>query len=136
MLKIKTFSQDIIIERNNQGKKYINEDLCIQIVHQFAFIKKIGMVSYKDIYLYEDNINYNELPLIFMNSNLEENISNRESTLKRSITSRDIHEVNYNESDSEISNASMNSINTHKKFVNYNNFLTQNSQNGNVYSSK
>lgn len=129
-IKIKTFSQDIIIERNNQGKKYINEDLCIQIVHQFAFIKKIGMISYKDIYLYEDNINYNELPLIFMNSNLEENISNRESTLKRSITSRDIHEVNYNESDSEISNASMNSINTPKKFVNYNNFLKQNSQKG------
>ena len=88
------------------------------------------MVSYKDIYLYEDNINYNELPLIFMNSNLEENISHRESTLKRSITSRDIHEVNYNESDSEISNASMNSINTPKKFVNYNNFLKQNSQKG------
>ena len=94
-IKIETLDEDeeLIIEKNDSNKKYEKDDLCVQIVHQFAFIKYFGMVSYKNIYLYEENINYNEFPLIFYDSNLEkENISLRESTLTRCITSRDIHE--------------------------------------------
>ena len=86
--------EEIILEKSIYDKKYEKDDLCIQIVHQFAFIKNIGMVSYKNIFLYEENINYNELPLFFNDSNLEkDNISLRESTLTRCITTRDIHET-------------------------------------------
>ena len=86
--------EEIIIEKKNYlNNKYGKGDLCIQIVHQFAFINFLGMVSYKNIYLYEENINYNELPLIFYDSELEQkNLSLRESTLTRCITTRDINE--------------------------------------------
>ena len=53
------------------------------------------MVSYKDIYQYEENINYNELPLIFYDNNTDkDNVSLRESTLTRCITTSNIHEKN------------------------------------------
>ena len=96
--------EDIIIEKSDYNKKYEKEDLYVQIVHQFAIVKDLGMVSYKNIFLYEDNINYNELPLIFKELNLEkENLSLRESTLTRCVTTRDIHNtINESEYNNDI----------------------------------
>ena len=95
--KMKTNNDEMRIEKNYYNKKYKRNDLCIQIVHQFAFIKHFGMVSYKNIFLYEDNINYNELPLIFYDDITEKeniNISLNESNLTRCITTKNIHEPN------------------------------------------
>jgi len=63
-IKIETLDEDeeLIIEKNDSNKKYEKDDLCVQIVHQFAFIKYFGMVSYKNIYY--DILNISNL-LIF-----------------------------------------------------------------------
>ena len=94
-IKFNKSKEEIIIEKNYSNKKYKDDDLYIQIVHQFAFIKDIGMVSYKNIFLYENNINYNEIPLMFKDNNFDEeniNIPLKKLTLKRAITSKEIHE--------------------------------------------
>ena len=94
-LEFNTSVEEILIEKNSSNKKYENDDLYIQIVHQFSFIKNIGMVSYKNIFLYEDNINYNEIPLMFKNDNLDKeniNIPLKKLILKRAITSKDVNE--------------------------------------------
>ena len=94
-INITTDNENIKIEKSDYNFKYEKDDLSMQIVHQFAFIKYLGMVSYKDIYQYEENINYNELPLIFYDNNTDkDNVSLRESTLTRCITTSNIHEKN------------------------------------------
>ena len=94
-IKFNKSKEEIIIEKKYSNKKYKDGDLYIQIVHQFAFIKDIGMISYKNIFLYENNINYNEIPLMFKDNNFDEeniNIPLKKLTLKRAITSKEIHE--------------------------------------------
>ena len=44
--------------------KYKTEDLCIQKVYDLAIIENIGIISYKNLFFYEKNISYNELPLL------------------------------------------------------------------------
>ena len=49
--------------RKNEIKKYDIENLCIQTVYNLGLIENI-LYSYKNIFSYEENISYNELPLI------------------------------------------------------------------------
>ena len=94
-IKFNLSYEEIIIEKISSHNKYEKDDLYIQVVHQFAFIQKIGMVSYKNIFLYENNINYNEIPLMFKDDNPEKeniDIPLRKITLTRSKTTKDIHE--------------------------------------------
>ena len=94
-IKSKAYNQELIISKNCSNKKYENDDLYIQIVHQFAFVQNLGMISYKNIFLFEDNISYNELPLIFKDDiHYKENAGAplKKATLTRSITNKDIRE--------------------------------------------
>ena len=94
-IKFNSNKEEMIIEKNSSYKKYNKDDLYIQIVHQFAFINNIGMVSYKNIFSYENNINYNEIPLLFKDDNLDKeniNLPLKKLTLKRAITSKDVNE--------------------------------------------
>ena len=54
-----------IFNKNNIRKKYIKDDICLQNVYQFAFLDKIGMITFKKIFSYEKNIAFNEMPLIY-----------------------------------------------------------------------
>jgi hypothetical protein len=49
-IKFNLSYEEIIIEKISSHNKYEKDDLYIQVVHQFAFIQKIGMVSYKNIF--------------------------------------------------------------------------------------
>ena len=53
-----------IFKREKHLKQYKTEDLCIQNVFELSILENIGMLSYKNLYLYEKNISYNELPLL------------------------------------------------------------------------
>ena len=53
-----------IFKNKNQIKKYRTEDLCIQNVFELSILENIGILSYKNLYLYEKNISYNEYPLL------------------------------------------------------------------------
>ena len=122
-------NKNIDIEKSNFKNKYFSEDLCEQIVYQYAFIKDIGMISYKNIFMFEDNINYNEMPLIFENASYivdNEIINDEEHSLVRCLTSNSFNNdnnynnyTNYNEL-----NTSFGSITPIiKKHTNYINFL-------------
>ena len=52
------------IFNNRKKNKYKDENLILQNVYNFEISEKLGMVSYKSIFLYEENIGFNELPLI------------------------------------------------------------------------
>ena len=54
-----------IFNKNNIRKKYIKDDLCFQQVFEFAYLSKIGMFNFKNLFAYESNIGYNEMPLIY-----------------------------------------------------------------------
>ena len=81
-------NKNIEIQKSNSKYKYSQNDLCPQILYQFAFLIDIGMISFKNIFLYEDNINYNELPLIFENALFMEGNEERieEPSLIRCVT--------------------------------------------------
>ena len=55
----------IEIYYNKTKNKYLNNELCIQIIFRFCLEKNIGLVSYKSISLYDKNIAYNEYPIMF-----------------------------------------------------------------------
>ena len=67
-----------IFRKNNFRKKYGKDDICPQSVFEFAFLNKKGMVNFKNIFLYEKNIAYNEMPL---NALEKENISSSTNSL-------------------------------------------------------
>ena len=119
-------NKNIVIERSYFKNKYYKDELCKQIIYQFAFFKYKGMVSYKNIFLCEDNINYNELPLTFENVNIKEDFEdqNDEPTLIRSMTNNNFnnYDNNYNETKSSYI------INTpiSKKYNNYISILSKN----------
>jgi hypothetical protein len=88
------------IEIKKKIKKYNSEDLCIQNVFELAIFENIGMISYKNLYSYDQNISYNEYPIfpndkdnysIYGGSYLyninESEISTRASLLRDSILS-------------------------------------------------
>jgi hypothetical protein len=123
-------NSNLEIEKSNLKDKYFEDELCTQDVYQFAFFKNSGMVSYKSIYSYEDNINYNELPLIFKNTELEIEDDDEDHTLIRSLTS---NYLNNNNSNNNSINTDYNDINNSfgsntpitKKYTNYISFLSQ-----------
>ena len=86
------------------------------------YINKIGMVSYKNIYIWEDNINYNEYPLIFENVefNQDNEIENDDPSLVRCLTS---NSLNGNNSYNDINTSFGNSTPITKKYTSYINFL-------------
>ena len=57
------FQNFFLKNNNNKIKKYDIDNLCIQNVYNLGLINNI-LYSYKNIYSYEENIGYNELPLI------------------------------------------------------------------------
>jgi hypothetical protein len=125
-------NNNLEIEKSNLKDKYFEDELCIQDVYQFAFFKNSGMVSYKNIFSYEDNINYNELPLIFKNIELEIEDEDEDHTLTRSHTSNylkninDIRSSNINYTDyNDINNSFGTNTPLTKKYTNYINFLSQ-----------
>ena len=125
-------NNNLEIEKSNLKDKYFEDELCIQDVYQFAFFKNSGMVSYKNIFSYEDNINYNELPLIFKNTELEIEDEDEDHTLTRSHTSNylkninDIRSSNINYTDyNDINNSFGTNTPLTKKYTNYINFLSQ-----------
>lgn len=120
-------NKNLEIERSNYKYKYFNNDLCEQIVYQFAFIKFQGMVSYKNIFMYEDNINYNELPLIFENITYENDneIQNEEATLVRCLTSNNFNNPGSGSEYNENNNSFANNTPISKKYVNYINILRE-----------
>ncbi len=115
-------NKSLEIERSNYKCKYFSNDLCEQTLYQFAFINKIGMVSYKNIYIWEDNINYNEYPLIFENVefNQDNEIENDDPSLVRCLTS---NSLNGNNSYNDINTSFGNSTPITKKYTSYINFL-------------
>ena len=52
-----------IMPNNNEIKKYNTENLCIQNVYDLGLINNI-LYSYINIFSYQENIGYNELPMI------------------------------------------------------------------------
>ena len=77
---------------------YVKDDLCFQQVYEFSYLSKIGMINCKNFNTYEDNIAFNEIPLVFQDKddllssnsslnyagiaeNLSSNINLRESVL-------------------------------------------------------
>ena len=53
-----------MIFKNGKKIKYKDEDLFEQNVYNLKIEDTYGMISYKNIYLNEENIGYNELPMI------------------------------------------------------------------------
>ena len=63
-LKItKNFNFQKFFLKQNEMKKYDKENLCIQNVYNLGLINNV-LYSYKYIFSYEENISYNELPII------------------------------------------------------------------------
>ena len=121
----------IEIERSNFRNKYFPNDLCEQIVYQFAFITNIGMISYKNIFIYEDNINYNEIPIIFENIIYEQNndLESEEPTLVRCLTSNYLN--SYNNDYSDLNCSFGNNTPLSKKYTNFIGIYRQNTSNDN-----
>ena len=103
-------NKNIDITTSNYKSKYFFNDLFEQVIYQFSFIKEIGMVSYKNIYEYEDNINYNELPLIFENDNLEQDKEENNEDLLVKNTSLDINYINTTNTFNSKNNKDINSL--------------------------
>ena len=113
-------NKNIEIERSNFKKKYFQNDLCEQILYQFAFIKDIGMISYKNVFMYEENINYNELPLAFEDISMPA-LDDEEHTVVRCLTSN--NSFNNNNDYNEVNNSFGSCTPITKKHSNYINFL-------------
>ena len=113
-------NKNLEIERSNFKTKYFQDNLCEQICYQFAFIKDIGMISYKNIYLYEDNINFNELPLAFENILYEQDNEHEEASLVRCLTSNNFNNLNdYSGLNSSFGSSYISNTPVTKKYTNY-----------------
>ena len=88
--KDKLFNIDLKITKNfnfkkfflqdNETKKYNSENLCIQNVYNLGLIDNI-LYSYKNVFSYEENISYNELPIIIFEKENYSYISKRSSAI-------------------------------------------------------
>jgi hypothetical protein len=80
-LKItKNFNFKKFFLQNNEIKKYDNDNLCIQNVYDLGLINNI-LYSYKNIFSYEENIGYNELPIIIFEKENNSYIAKRSSAI-------------------------------------------------------
>ena len=73
-----------IFNKINIRKKYVKDDLCYQQVFSFSYLTKIGMIDCKKMNMYEENIAYNEMPIILQE---KEEISSSSSSLNKIIPS-------------------------------------------------
>ena len=88
--KDKCFNIDLKITKNfefkkfflqkNEIKKYNQENLCIQNVYNLGLINNI-LYTYKPIFSYEENISFNELPIIIFEKEPNSYISKRSSAI-------------------------------------------------------
>ena len=74
------FQNFFLQNNNNKIKKYDIDNLCIQNVYNLGLINNI-LYSYKNIYSYEENIGYNELPLIIFEKENNMLLSKRTSAI-------------------------------------------------------
>ena len=74
-----------MVFNNNNKLEYKDEDLFVQNVYNFRIEDNFGMISYKNIFSNEENIGYNELPMISLdkdnNSTSSDSLNNDEDTL-------------------------------------------------------
>ena len=119
-------NMNIEIERSNYKNKYFPNDLCEQTIYQFAFIQDLGMISYKNIFMFENNINYNEIPLLFENIVYEHDneSQNEEPTLVRCLTSNYLNNST-NKDNSEVNTSFETNTPITKKYTSYINFLKE-----------
>jgi hypothetical protein len=57
-------SQIKISKKKNEIKTYKTEDLCIQNIYEFCIIENLGFFSNRSLYIYNNNIAFNEMPLL------------------------------------------------------------------------
>ena len=72
--------KNIFLINAYEEKKYDTDDLCIQNVYNLGLIDNL-LYSYKNIFDYEDNIGYNQLPLIIFEEDLYSPITKRSSIM-------------------------------------------------------
>ena len=72
--------KNIFYINTNETKKYDTDDLCIQNVYNLGLIDNL-LYSYKNIFEYEENIGYNQLPLILFEEDLYSPITKRSSIM-------------------------------------------------------
>ena len=66
--------------QKNIIKKYDTDNLCIQTVYNLGLINNI-LYSYKNIFSYEENISYNELPIIIFEKDNYSKLNKRSSVI-------------------------------------------------------
>lgn len=123
----KNSNTPIEIFRQKIKKKFEENELYEQIVYQFCIIKKIGMMSYKGIGQYEENIGFNELPLMFkkiVNQIDPTRPSGKRFTLISQNSYYSGHSLNYSYSNSNILNESSYSENNERKSILSNSYST------------
>ena len=76
----KNFNFQKYFLQKNEIKKYNTENLCIQNVYNLGLIDNI-LYSYKNVFSYEENISYNELPLIIFEKETHSPIYKRSSAV-------------------------------------------------------
>ena len=65
IINSKTDIKKLNVFKNRKRKsKYNTDDLCVQNVYEFAIIENIGILTFKNLSIYEKNISYNEMPLL------------------------------------------------------------------------
>ena len=79
-LKITKFDFKKFFLQKNEIKKYNQENLCIQNVYNLGLINNV-LYTYKNIFSYEENISYNELPIIIFEKEPISYISKRSSAI-------------------------------------------------------
>jgi hypothetical protein len=72
--------KNIFLKNSNQIKKYDSDNLCIQTVYSLGLINNL-LYSYKNAFDYEENIGYNELPIIPFDQEIFSPITNRSSLM-------------------------------------------------------
>jgi hypothetical protein len=63
-INVKNNKKINIFKNKKEITKYKTEDLCIQNVFELTILENIGILSYKNLYLYKNNLSYNEMPLL------------------------------------------------------------------------
>jgi len=72
--------KNIFLKNTKQIKKYDTENLCIQTVYSLMLLNNL-LYSYKNTFDYEENIGYNELPLVPFNEESYSPVTKRSSMM-------------------------------------------------------